>query len=80
MKALRDYLIVEPIQKDQYVGTIFVGEIDSSLRGKVLQVGRGVEEISEGDTIVYYDGQGLKITEDKKDYVMLRETEISLIL
>jgi co-chaperonin GroES (HSP10) len=81
MKVFRDYVLVEPIAKETMVGGIFVGEgIDKSLRAKVVKLGKDVQEIELDDLVVYYDGLGLKINENGKDYVILKEGEISVAL
>ena len=73
--------MIEPIEKELVVGgLVIVGKLDSTLRGKVLQAGADVKEVKVGETILYYEGQGLKFNEDRKDYVLIREGEISLVL
>jgi co-chaperonin GroES (HSP10) len=81
MRPIKDNLLIEPIKKDEKRGElVIVGSLDNTLRGKVLQAGKDVKEISEGETILYHEGQGLKLVEDGKDYVLLREAEIALVL
>jgi co-chaperonin GroES (HSP10) len=81
MRPIRDNLLIEPIKRDEKRGElVLVGALDNTLRGSVLQVGKDVKEISEGETILYHEGQGLKLVEDGKDYVLLREAEIALVL
>lgn len=81
MRPIRDYLLVSPIQREEvFGGIIVVGKLDSTLRGTVLKVGAEAKEVKEGETILYHEGQGLKITEGGKDYVLIREAELSLVL
>jgi co-chaperonin GroES (HSP10) len=81
MRPIRDNLLIEPIKRDEKRGElVLVGALDNTLRGNVLQIGKDVKEISEGETILYHEGQGLKLVEDGKDYVLLREAEIALVL
>jgi co-chaperonin GroES (HSP10) len=81
MRPIKDNLLIEPIEKELVVGgLVIIGKLDSTHRGKVLQVGADVKEVKVDETILYYDGQGLKFSEDRKDYVLIREGEISLVL
>lgn len=85
LKALRDEVLIRPIQKEKTQGGIIISEkVSTSSRGEVVSVGDHVlrygkevdAEVTEGDIVFFSRGTGKLVdTEDEKLF-MLKHTDI----
>lgn len=77
-----DILVVAEFEPEEKTQTgIYLG-IKSTIsqrptQGRVLQVGKGVENIKVGDMVVFKDGMGIDLAlEEEKWYILLNEERI----
>ncbi len=80
-RILKDRLLVEKIKVEKKSSIIDVLEDENGpLTGKVLKTGKLVEDISEGDIVLFKETDSLPVTLDGKNYLILREYDIIAIL
>tara|TARA_R110002012_G_scaffold321174_1_gene547896 strand:+ start:4308 stop:4574 length:267 start_codon:yes stop_codon:yes gene_type:complete len=75
MKPLHDNVLVQPIiEKEKTQSGIFLTkEARKKNRAHVIKVGPKVKTISPGDTIMYYDNEGIEIQFRSDTLLMLNE-------
>lgn len=80
---LRDNLIIKQIKKEEKSQSGIIVEIAEALENKgiVLRVGKDVNEIEEGDEVLFgnYAGSGIKDA-DGQDFLIVKEEEIFAIV
>ena len=80
MKALRDNLIVSKVEEEtkSASGLILTGTEAESLfqKGVVMSVGKDVELISVGDTVVFIKNQGAEIIDDGSKFIIVRNKNV----
>ena len=84
MKAVNNYLIIEPIKDEskKVGGLILTEDIDDDnryLRAKVVSIGNIVEGIKEDDIIYYDKNAGHGIQYKDKFYQVIKQTDVVLI-
>jgi co-chaperonin GroES (HSP10) len=80
-EILKDRLLVEKVKVERKSSILDVIEDESGpLTGKVLKVGKLVEDIKVDDVILYKENDALPISIDGKNLVILRDYDIIGIL
>ena len=81
-KLLHSYILVTPITEEKTKsGIILTVEAQSKqLVGKVEKVGIEVENVSDGDTVIYDRLNASPITIEGKEYTICEEDDIICIL
>jgi len=80
-RILKDRLLIEKISKTQSNSILDIVEDENGpLQGTVLKIGKLVEDIVEGDVILYRASDALEVTLDNKNLLILREYDIIAIL
>lgn len=84
---LADRILIEPMSVEEVTkGGLIIPDVakEKPLKGKVVLCGPGIKgremSVAEGDTVVYGAHSGTSINFGEKNYVMMRETEISAVL
>jgi len=86
MKVLKDYVLVEEptVEEKKSEGGIILAQdkVDytTPITNVVVSVGKDVEEVKEGDTILYLARSGTELKHDGKNYRILKEEEIVAII
>ena len=87
MKPLGDRIIVEPEKAVETTkGGIYIPEVakEKPLKGTVIKVGNGTSDdkmdIQEGDTVLYSKHSGIEITIDDKKYLVMRQSEVLIVM
>ncbi len=91
LKPLHDYVVLEKIKEEEKTqsGIILTKEPkDQPSRGIVVSVGPGKTEngtlipveLKEGQKVIYKKYSGTEITEDKKDYLLIKAEDILAIV
>jgi len=92
IKPIGDKLVVEVTEAEQKTASGIVlpdTAQEKPQRGKVLAVGPGrildsggqaKPEVSKGDTVIFSKFGGTEITVGKKEYVILRESDVLAII
>ena len=91
LKPLHDYVVLEKIMEEEKTqsGIILTKEPkDQPSRGIVVSVGPGKTEngtlipveLKEGQKVIYKKYSGTEITEDKKDYLLIKAEDILAIV
>ncbi len=91
LKPLHDYVVLEKIKEEEKTqsGVILTKEPkDQPSRGIVVSVGPGKTEngtlipveLKEGQKVIYKKYSGTEITEDKKDYLLIKAEDILAIV
>ena len=84
MKAVNNYIVIEPIKQDHkkvggLVLTDDINEDNRYLKAKVISVGNLVEGINQND-IVYYDRHaGHGVQHNDKFYGVIKQMDVVLI-
>lgn len=80
-QVLKDRLLVERVKIENPNSILDIVQDESGpLTGKVLLIGKLVEDIQANDTILYRDNDALPITVDGKNLFILREYDVIGIL
>ena len=84
---LDDRVLIEPVEMaDKTISGIIIPDSAKELSqaAKVVQVGMGNENVTmhvaEGDNIIYQKGYGTPLSIDNKKYLVLRQSEIILVV
>jgi chaperonin GroES len=87
MKPINDRVVVKPAPADEKTaGGIIIPDNakEKPQRGTVVAVGPGKENhkmtVKKGDTVLYGKYAGQEISHDGKDYLIMREDDILVIL
>lgn len=72
---LESRVLIEPLPSPP-VGLILIPFNTEKVRGKVIEVGPWVEEISPGDVVVFPKNSGQDLHYEGKEYMVLDEYEI----
>ncbi|MCR4952166.1 MAG: co-chaperone GroES [Solobacterium sp.] len=91
LKPLHDYVVLEKLKEEEKTqsGIILTKEPkDQPSRGVVVAVGPGKTEdgklipvdLKEGQRVVYKKYSGTEITEDKKDYLLIKAEDILAVI
>lgn len=91
LKPLHDRVVIQPAEsEDVTAGGIILPDTakEKPQRGEVIAVGPGKTEngqlitpqVKAGDTVLYGKYSGTEVTVDKKDYLIVRESDIMAIL
>lgn len=91
LKPLHDRVVILPAEsEDVTAGGIILPDTakEKPQRGEVIAVGPGKTEngqlitpqVKAGDTVLYGKYSGTEVTVDKKDYLIVRESDIMAIL
>ncbi len=87
MKPIADRVVVEPFEPEEKTeGGIIIPDTakEKPQKGKVVAVGPGKKDqkmtVKEGDVVLYGKYAGQEVHYDGKDYLIMREDEILVIL
>lgn len=81
MKLLRDRILVERITQNTTPGGIIIGtSLDVSRRGKVIDLGPQVKGINKDDIVVYPEYAGMTVSLDGKEYDLLVDIDVPIVL
>jgi chaperonin GroES len=92
LEPLEDRVVVEPMEAEQVTrGGIVLPDTakEKPQKGKVIAVGpgrildngkRAAPAVKKGDTVVYAKYGGTEIEIDRKDYMILRESDLLAVL
>lgn len=80
-KAFKDKILVRPISSEETVGGIILQS--NKKKGIAVSVGQGTEDepmaVTEGQNLIYDAGDGVPITLEGEQYVILRERDVWMI-
>ena len=80
-QVLKDRLLVEKIKLEKQNSIIDIVEDENGpITGKVLQVGKLVEDIKTEDIVLFKETDSLPISIEDKNYLILREYDIIAII
>jgi chaperonin GroES len=87
MKPINDRVVVQPADaEEKTIGGIIIPDTakEKPQRGTVIAVGPGKKDhtmtVKEGDTVLYGKYAGQEITFEGKEYLIMREDDILVIL
>ncbi len=87
MKPINDRVVVEPAAADEKTkGGIIIPDTakEKPQRGKVIAVGPGKDgnkmTVKKGDAVLYGKYAGQELQHEGKDYLIMREDDILIIL
>ncbi len=78
-RPLGDRLLVERVEEENTTASGIIipdNAKEKPSRGKVLAVGNDVEEIKEGDTVVFGKYAGNELVLDDKEYLVLEASDV----
>ena len=76
-------VLVLPLQvEEKTIGGIIIPNTDDSnvLRGKVVAVGREVDTISVGDTVLYAKNVGIDFTYENEEYIIINQRDLLVVI
>ena len=75
MKPLHDNVLVQPIEEDEKTkgGILLTKSSRKKIKGHVIKVGPKVKAIAPGNTVMYYEHEGIEIDYRGDTLLMLRE-------
>lgn len=77
MRATSDRVIVRPVKETERAGVIIPDvAMEKPQRGEVLHVGPKVEEVKEGETVLYSKYGGTQVEHGGEELVVLREADV----
>lgn len=86
-KPLADRVLIEPQEAETKTASgIYIPDSaqEKPMQGKVVAVGPGTKdvkmELKVGDTVLYGKFSGSEITVDNNDYVIMRQSDVFLVL
>ena len=80
-QVLKDRLLIEKIKLEKQNSIIDIVEDENGpITGKVLQVGKLVEDIKTEDIVLFKETDSLPISIEDKNYLILREYDIIAII
>jgi len=87
IKPLADRVLIEPaVAEEKTAGGIIIPDTakEKPQKGKVVAVGPGKKdepmEVKVGDMVLYGKYSGTEISDNKKDYLIMRESDIVAIV
>ncbi|MEZ4955626.1 MAG: co-chaperone GroES [Saprospiraceae bacterium] len=87
LKPINDRVVVEPAPaEEKTAGGIIIPDTakEKPQRGKVIAVGPGKDDVKmtvkKGDTVLYGKYAGQELSYEGKDYLIMREDDILVIL
>jgi len=87
MKPINDRVVVEPAAaEEKTAGGIIIPDTakEKPQRGTIIAVGPGKDgnkmTVKKGDTVLYGKYAGQELNHDGKDYLIMREDDILIIL
>ncbi len=87
MKPINDRVVVQPADaEEKTIGGIIIPDTakEKPQRGTVIAVGPGKKDhtmtVKEGDTVLYGKYAGQEITFEGKEYLIMREDDILVII
>jgi len=87
MKPINDRVVVQPAAAEEKTkGGIIIPDTakEKPQRGKVIAVGPGKDDnkmtVKKGDTVLYGKYSGQELSYEGKDYLIMREDDILVIL
>ncbi len=87
MKPINDRVVVEPAKAEEKTASGIIlpdGAKEKPHQGKVIAVGPGKDgnkmTVKKGDTVLYGKYAGQEITYKGKDYLIMREDDILVII
>ncbi len=78
-KPLGDRLLIERIEEETTTASGIIipdNAKEKPSRGKVLAIGSDVEEVKEGDTVVFGKYSGTELVLDDKEYLVLEVSDV----
>ncbi len=78
-KPLGDRLLVERIEEETTTASGIIipdNAKEKPSRGKVLAIGSDVEEVKEGDTVVFGKYSGTELVLEDKEYLVLEVSDV----
>lgn len=80
-QVLKDRLLIEKIKLEKQNSIIDIVEDENGpITGKVLQIGKLVEDIKVEDIVLFKETDSLPISIEGKNYLILREYDIIAII
>lgn len=80
-QVLKDRLLIEKIKLEKQNSIIDIVEDENGpITGKVLQIGKLVEDIKTEDIVLFKEIDSLPISIEGKNYLILREYDIIAII
>tara|TARA_Y100000310_G_C20588772_1_gene766847 strand:+ start:370 stop:630 length:261 start_codon:yes stop_codon:yes gene_type:complete len=86
MKAIGKYIVINPIKETQTTtkGGLILGENNREdiryREGEVVVVGTDVVGVEDGDSVYYDRNAGFGIELDKKQYKVIKEFDVVIVL
>ena len=86
MKAVGKYIVIDPIKEDNKTtkGGLILAEAQREdiryRQAEVLVVGDSVEALKKGDKIYYDKSAGFNIEIDKKNWKIIKEFDVVIVL
>ena len=87
IKPLHDYILVEPIETEKVTaGGIIIPDSskEKPQKGNVVAIGNGIDNknmnVSTNDIVLYGKYAGTEISDEEKNYLMIKEEDILAIL
>ena len=87
LKVLSDYILIEPEKAEtKTLSGIIIPDraLEQPSKGKVIAVGSGDDdleiEVTVGETILYRKGSGTPVSYDEKKYLVMRQSDILLVV
>lgn len=87
MKPINDRVVIEPVKAEaKTAGGLILpdGSKEKPLQGKVIAVGPGKDDnkmtVKKGDTVLFGKYAGQELEYKGKDYLIMREDDILVIL
>lgn len=89
LKPRHDRVLIENIPEEKFLelnGGVVIEVPDTALGkqplviAKVISVGENCVGISEGDTVGYQNGAGTPVNEGEKEYILIRDADLMLLV
>ena len=76
LRPMRDHVIVERTEGNEYKGLVIVSDDDNQSRGEILAVSKFEENFKVGDDIMFGKNSGLVVEHEDTEYVIVRNEDI----
>ena len=86
MQAIGRYLVIEKVKDEEEVsssGLLITQQQKHDVRylmGKIVSCGNYVEGLKDGDFIYYDKAAGFGVEVDKKPYLVIKESDVVIVL